>query len=112
VIAAARLRKGNTASGAGAGRLTAQAVGTALRAGVTGRIILPADSAYYAHATLSAAMRAKAWFSITARMNPQVVAAISAIPETACAAIRYPQAVWDDAEGRWISDAEVAEANS
>ncbi len=109
VIAAARLRKGNTASGAGAGRLIAQAVGTARRAGVTGQIILRADSAYYAHATLSAAMRAEAWFSITARMNPQVVAAISAIPGTAWTAIRYPQAVWDDAEGRWISDAEVAE---
>lgn len=109
LIAAARLRKGNSASGAGAGRLLAQAVGTARRAGVSGRVMVRADSAYYTHATIAAALRAKVWFSVTARMNPQVVAAISVIPDDAWTAIRYPQAVFDEDEGRWISDAEVAE---
>ena len=36
-------------------------------------------------------------------------AAIAAIPEDAWTAIAYPQAVWDDQLGCWVSDAEVAE---
>ncbi len=47
VIARARLRKGNTASAKGAGRLLAQALTTAGRAGVRARILCRADSAYY-----------------------------------------------------------------
>ena len=109
LIAAARLRKGNIASGKGAGRLLAQAVATARRAGVSGQLLVRADSAYYAHATVAAAIRAKAWFSVTARMNPQVVAAIGRIPEQAWTAIEYPNAVWDEDERRWVSEAEVAE---
>jgi hypothetical protein len=35
--------------------------------------------------------------------------AIAAIDEDAWTGIRYPQAIWDDDEQRWISDAEVAE---
>ena len=42
-------------------------------------------------------------------MNPAVTAALSRIAEPAWTAIRYPQAVWDDDEQRWVSDAEVAE---
>jgi hypothetical protein len=42
-------------------------------------------------------------------MNPAVTAAISSIDEHAWTAISYPNAVWDDDEQRWISDAEVAE---
>src|SRR6266498_2360987 len=109
VIAAARLRKGNTASGKGGGRLLAQAIGTARRAGVSGRILVRADSAYYNHGFVAAAIRAGAWFSVTARMNAQVTAAIASIPERAWTPIKYPNAVWDDDEQRWISDAEVAE---
>lgn len=109
LITAGRLRKGNTASAKGAGRLLAQAVRTARRAGVSGQLMVRADSAYYAHATVAGAIRAKAWFSITARMNPQVVAAVGGIPEQAWTAIAYPNAVWDEDEGRWVSEAEVAE---
>jgi hypothetical protein len=109
VIAGTRLRRGNTASGRGGGRLLAQAVRTARRAGVTGRILVRADSAYYHHDFVAAALRAGAWFSVTARMNAQVVAAIGRIPEGAWTPIKYPNAVWDDQEQRWVSDAEVAE---
>ncbi len=45
VIARARLRRGNTASAAGAGRLLAQAIGTARDAGVGGPVLCRADSA-------------------------------------------------------------------
>ena len=47
VIARARLRAGNTASAAGAGRLLAQALTTARAAGVSGQVLARADSAYY-----------------------------------------------------------------
>jgi hypothetical protein len=78
-------------------------------AGATGQIMARADSAYYGHAFVAAALRAKAWFSVTARMKPQVVAAISHIPADAWTPIAYPNALWEEAEGRWISEAEVAE---
>ena len=48
-------------------------------------------------------------FSVTARMTPAVTSAIAAIDEKAWTPIRYPNAVWDDEEQRWVSDAEVAE---
>lgn len=109
VIARARLRRGNTASAAGAGRLLAQALTTARGAGVRGRVLCRADSAYYGHAFVGAARRHRAWFSVTARMDPKVKAAIAGIGEAAWQPIEYPEAVWDEAEARWISDAEVAE---
>ena len=77
VIVRARLRKGNTNSAKGAGRLLAQALTTARTAGVKGRILCRADSAYYGWAFVGAALRAKAWFSVTARMTRAVTAAIA-----------------------------------
>ena len=109
VIARARLRRGNTASAAGCGRLLAQALTTARAAGVTGQLLARADSAYYGWAFVGTAIRHQVWFSVTARMNPQVIAAIGAIGEQAWTPIRYPHAVYDEAEQRWVSDAEVAE---
>jgi hypothetical protein len=109
VVAAARLRRGNTASGKGSGRLLAQAVSTGRACGVTGQIMARADSAHFCHDFISAALRAKVWFSVTARMNKQVRAATTAIDDDAWTAIQYPNAVWEETEQRWISDAEVAE---
>ncbi len=42
-------------------------------------------------------------------MNPAVVRAIAGIPETAWTTIKYPRAIWDEDEKRWISQAQVAE---
>ena len=109
VIAQARLRKGNTASAKGAGRLLAQAINTARAAGVKGQILCRADSAYYGWAFVGTAIRAKTWFSVTARMTKTVTTAIAGIDDDAWVAIKYPKAVWDEAEQRWVSDAEVAE---
>lgn len=109
VIAAARLRRGNTASHTGCGRLLTQAIGTARTAGASGQILARADSAYFCHAFVGAAHKAGAWFSVTARMNPQIRAAITSIDEAAWVPIEYPDAVWDEDERRWVSDAEVAE---
>jgi len=106
---ATRLRKGSTNSARGAARLVADAVRTARKAGATGLLIVRADSAYYGHDVVAAARRAGARFSVTARMTRAVSAAIAGIGEQSWTPIRYPNAVWDEAEQRWISDAEVAE---
>ncbi len=109
VIAATRLRKGSTNSVRGAGKLLADALATARRAGASGLLIVRADSAYYGHNIIATARRAGARFSITARQTATVTRAIAAIDEDAWTAIRYPNAIFDDDEQRWVSDAEVAE---
>lgn len=53
----------------------------------------------------------KTWFSVTARMNPSVVAAITSIDQAAWQPIEYPNAVYDQTEQRWVSNAEVAEVD-
>jgi hypothetical protein len=113
VIAATRLRKGATNSAKGAFRLISDALATARAAGAGtaagGMITVRADSAFYNHRVVAAARRGGARFSITARLDPAVRRAITAIGEDAWTAIKYPNAIWEEAEQRWISDAEVAE---
>ena len=109
VIAATRLRKGNAVSGHGADRLIGDAIATARAAGVSGQVMVRADSGYYRRDVIAAALAAKAWFSVTVRMNPSVRQAIAAIPEQAWTTISYPNAIFEQDEQRWISEAEVAE---
>ena len=109
VIAATRLRGGNAPSSRGAASLAAQAIGTARACGATGTIVVRMDSAYYASAVIAAVRRSGARFSVTAPVTSAIRAAIAAIPEDAWTAIEYPQAIWDDQLGCWISDAEVAQ---
>src|SRR5215831_6354403 len=110
VIAAARLRGGNASSARGAASLIAEAVATARDAGCAGTVVVRMDSAYYGAAACHAARRAGAFFSVTARTDPAVRAAIAAIPAGAWTPIEYPRAVWDEQLNQWASDAEVAEA--
>jgi len=77
VIAAARLRKGSTNSARGAAKLLADALATARRAGAAGLVIVRADSAYYGYEIVAACRRAGARFSVTARLTPTVITAIS-----------------------------------
>jgi DDE family transposase len=109
LIAATRLRKGSTNSARGAAKLLADALATARRAGAAGLLLVRADSAYYGYDIVAAARRAGARFSVTARLTPTVIKAISSIDEQAWTPIRYPNAIYDEDEQRWISDAEVAE---
>ena len=108
VVAACRLRGGNAGSGRGAASLVAEAIGAAREAGVTGTIVVRADSAYYAGAFVAACRRHGARFSITVRMDPKVKRAIASIDDDAWTAIRYPNAIYDEAADTWISDAEIA----
>ena len=109
LIAAARLRKGSTNSARGAAKLLTDTLATVRRAGAIATLLVRADSAYYSHDIIAAARRAGARFSVTARLTPTVVKAITSIDEQAWVAIRYPNAIYDEDEGRWVSDAEVAE---
>jgi hypothetical protein len=109
VIVATRLRKGSAGSARGAARLIADAVRTTRSCGVSGLVVLRADSAYYGRDVIAAARRHEARFSITVRKNPAVTAAIASIPDDAWTAIRYPRAIFDEQLKQWVSDAEVAE---
>jgi len=109
VIAAARLRKGSTNSVKGAHRLVADALVTAKAAGATGLRVLRADSAFYAYDVIAACRRNKTRFSITARLDPAVRKAIATIDPDAWTPIKYTNAIYDEDQRQWISDAEVAE---
>jgi hypothetical protein len=111
VIAGSRLRGGSANTARGAASLLAGAIGTARAAGCTGVIVARMDSGYYNAAVCHAVRRAGAYFSVTARLDAAVKAAIAAIPGGAWTAIKYPRAVWDDQLGCWASDAEVAEVS-
>ena len=109
VIVATRLRKGSANSARGAARLVADSLKTIKTCGVSGTVVLRADSAYYGADVLAAARRGGARFSITARKDRAVMAAVAAIPPDGWTKIRYPKAVFDEELGQWVSDAEVAE---
>jgi Transposase DDE domain group 1 len=114
VIVAQRLRKGSCGSPRGAARLVADALATVKRlrtAEPAGPVLLRADSAYYGHAVVAAALRAGAEVSVTVRLDKKVKAAIAAIADDTAAwqTIEYTDAVYDEDTDTWISRAEVAE---
>jgi hypothetical protein len=109
VVTTARLRGGNAGSARGAASLVTEAIGTARAAGATGTIVVRTDSAFYAGAFITACRRAGARFSVTVRMDPKIRRTITAIDHDAWVAIKYPNAVFDEQTGEWISDAEIAE---
>lgn len=108
VVTNARLRGGNAASARGAAGFVAEAINTAREAGATGTIVVRADSGFYAGEFVSACARGGAHFSVTVRIDPKIARTVTSIDESAWTPIAYPNAVWDDQAGQWVSDAEVA----
>jgi Transposase DDE domain group 1 len=109
VIVATRLRKGSANSARGAARLVADAIKTTRACGASGLLVLRGDSAYYTRDVIAAARRHDVRFSITARKDKAVAAAIASIPDDAWTTIAYPRAVFDEQLQQWVSDAELAE---
>jgi hypothetical protein len=109
VLVGTRLRGGTANSARGAESFVAEAITTARAAGATGLLIARMDSAFYNGAAIAACRRVNVRFSVTARMNPKIAKAIARIDEDAWTPIKYPHAIFDEDEQRWISDAEVAE---
>ena len=110
VIVAQRLRKGACNSSRGAKRLVGDATKTARR--LLGRdhlVLVRMDSAFYARGPVHAALSGGAAVSVTVRMNAQIRAAIASIGDQAWTSIEYTDAIYEEATGRWISRAEVAE---
>lgn len=109
VVVASRLRSGNAGSARGAASLVAEAIGTAKACSATGDIIVRMDSAFYAKKPIWACRRNGARFSVTARMDSKIRKTADGVAEDKWVGIRYPEAIWDDEEQRFISDAEIAE---
>lgn len=114
MIVATRLRRGGANSARGAAKLIADAITTVGDAQATGAggtaeagglLVLRADSAYDNADVIAAARRRGARFSITARKDRAVTAAIAGIDEQAWTTIRYPRAVFDEDLQQWVSDA-------
>jgi hypothetical protein len=112
VIAGQRLRKGACGSARGAARMIGDTLATVKPLRSSEAICKPlvrADSAFYGHPTVAAAIRGGADVSITVRLDSKVKAAIATIDEHAWTPIEYTDAVYDENTQRWISRAEVAE---
>jgi hypothetical protein len=109
VIAGLRLRAGRANSSKGAGRMVAQAIGTARATGASGKILVRGDSAYGTRTVVRACVRHGAQFSLAMTRNPAVERALATIDDDAWVPVCYPGAVRDPDTGAWISDAEVAE---
>ncbi len=112
VIVAQRLRKGSTGSPRGAQRLVQDALKTvrSLRGKIpAGKMLVRTDSAFYGRPTIGAATRAGADVSVTVRQTSTVKRAIASIGDDAWTLIEYPNAIFDEASGTWVSAAEVAE---
>ncbi|MFI7132442.1 IS1380 family transposase [Nonomuraea sp. NPDC050153] len=109
VVAATRLRGGSAGSARGAASLVRESIPTARAAGCSGTLILRGDSAFYSAEVIGACHGQDARFSVTAKLDPKVKAAIAAIDEDTWTPIKYPQAIFDEQAGGWVSDAEVAE---
>jgi len=109
VIAATRLRSGNAGSARGAANMIAEAITTARACGASDQIVVRADSAFYAKTVISTCRRRGVRFSVTTRIDAKIRAACESIGDDEWIDIKYPQAVWDEDAGRWISDAQIAE---
>jgi Transposase DDE domain group 1 len=109
LIVAQRLRKGSCGSPRGAKRLVTDAVAQIRRLLPGSRPLVRMDSAFYGRGPVRAAIRGGCDVSVTVRQDASVKAAITRIGTEAWIPIEYPDAVFDEPSGRWISRAEVAE---
>ena len=110
LVVAQRLRKGACGSPRGAKRLVGDAVKQTRRLlGDARPVLVRMDSAYYGRDAVHAAITGGAAVSVTVRLDPAVKAAIASISDDAWTTIKYPNAIFDEATGTWVSKAEVAE---
>ena len=95
-----RLRGGSAGAARGAKSFLTESVSRVRDAGATGQLVVRADSAFYSRAVLATATKFKVQFSVTARQDKKIRAAIEAIDEDAWAPIPY-----------WLSTPEVSGAD-
>lgn len=95
-----RLRGGSAGAARGAKSFLTETVSRVRDAGATGQLTIRADSAFYSRAMLGTAVRLGVDFSVTARQDKKIRAAIEAIEEQAWTPIPY-----------WLSTPEVSGAD-
>ncbi len=84
-----RLRGGNSHTARGAVGFLAETFARVRAAGVTGQLMMRADSGFYSAKVVQACQAAGVRFSITVKLYPNVHAAISTIPDKAWKPIPY-----------------------
>lgn len=85
----ARLRRGRTNDGSGAGRFVGETLARLERAG-TKKAVLRADAGFYQRDVVDACRRRGVGFSIGARMQKGLARTVAALPEAAWVPIEYP----------------------
>lgn len=95
-----RLRGGSAGAARGARSFLTETISRLRDAGATGELTVRADSAFYSRAVLGTARRLGVRFSVTARQDRRIRAAIDSIPDHAWVPIPY-----------WLSTPEVSDAD-
>jgi hypothetical protein len=95
-----RLRGGSAGAARGASSFLTETISRVRNAGATGQLTVRADSAFYSKAFLSTAAKFDVRFSVTARQDKRIRAAIDTIPDDAWQPIPY-----------WLSTPEVSGAD-
>ncbi len=95
-----RLRGGSAGAARGAASFLTETISRVRGAGATGQLTVRADSAFYSKAVIATAAKFDVRFSVTARQDKRVRAAIEAIAESAWQPIPY-----------WLSTPEVSGAD-
>lgn len=95
-----RLRGGAAGAARGAKSFLTETVSRVRHAGATGQLIVRADSAFYSRSVLHTAIKFDVAFSVTARQDKKIRAAIESIDEDAWTPIPY-----------WLSSPEVSGAD-
>src|SRR3954467_10602348 len=96
-------RSGNAGSARGAASQITEAITTARSCGASGQIVVRADSAFYTKTVITTCRRRDVRFSVTTRIDAKIRAACDNIADSEWIDIQYPQAVYDEDTGRWIS---------
>jgi threonine dehydrogenase-like Zn-dependent dehydrogenase len=84
-----RLRGGPAGAARGAKSFLTETISRLRHAGATGQLTVRADSAFYSRAMLTTARKFNVRFSVTARHDNKVRAAIASIPDSAWVPIPY-----------------------
>ena len=95
-----RLRGGSAGAARGAASLLTETISRVRHAGATGQLTVRADSAFYSKAMLATATKFDVRFSVTARQDKRIRAAIEQIDDAAWQPIPY-----------WLSTPEVSGAD-
>ena len=106
LIAATRLRRGSANSARGAAKLLADALATARRAGAAGLVLVRGLGLLRPRHRRGLSPRRRPVLDHRPP-HPSVVRAITGIDEQAWVPIRYPHAIYDETEQRWVSTVSV-----